>query len=73
LDASGLQGIDELEQLPLPAHKLGAGLATAAIVVGHRSERIELPRWGRDVAGPSLAAIGQDSALVELTAVATAV
>jgi len=73
LDAGGFQRIDEFEQLPLPAHELGAGLTTAAIVVGHRSQRIELPRWGRDVPRPPLAAIGKDGALVELTAAATAV
>src|SRR5271157_3490316 len=72
LDAGGFQRIDEFEQLPLPAHELGAGLTTAAIVVGHRSQRIELPRWGRDVPRPPLAAIGKDGALVELTAAATA-
>ena len=37
LDAGGLEGIDEFEQLPLPAHELGAGLTAAAIVMGHRS------------------------------------
>ena len=37
LDAGGLQSIDEFEQLPLPAHELGAGLPTATIVKGHRS------------------------------------
>src|SRR5208337_4858442 len=73
LDAGGFQRIDEFEQVPLPAHELGAGLTTAAIVVGHRSQRIELPKWGRDVPRPPLAAIGKDGALVELTAAATAV
>jgi len=73
LDAGGLQRIDEFEQLPVPAYELGAGLPTTTIVVGHRSERFELLGWGRDVPRPSLAAIGQDRALVELTAVATAV
>ena len=37
LDTGGLQSIDEFEQLPLPAHELGAGLPAAAIVKGHRS------------------------------------
>src|SRR5271157_3257667 len=32
LDAGGLQRIDEREQLPLPTHDLGTGLATAAIL-----------------------------------------
>jgi len=35
LDASGLQGIDDVEQLPLPAHELGARLSAAAILIGH--------------------------------------
>jgi hypothetical protein len=35
LDTSGLQGIDEVEHLPLPADELGAGLSAAAIVIGH--------------------------------------
>jgi hypothetical protein len=35
LDASGLQGIDAVEQLPLPAYELGASLSAAAILIGH--------------------------------------
>ena len=35
LDTSGLQGIDEVEQLPLPADELGACLSAAAIMIGH--------------------------------------
>jgi hypothetical protein len=35
LDTSGLQGIDEVEQLPLPADELGARLSAAAIMIGH--------------------------------------
>ena len=34
LDASGLQRIDDVEQLPLPADELGARLSAAAIVIG---------------------------------------
>jgi hypothetical protein len=52
---------------------LGAGLATAAIVVGHRSQQSKLLRRGRDVPRPSLAAIGQDGAFVEFTAATVAV
>lgn len=35
LDTSGLQGIGEVEQLPLPADELGARLSAAAIMIGH--------------------------------------
>jgi hypothetical protein len=35
LDASGLQGIDDIKQLPLPAHELGARLSATAILIGH--------------------------------------
>jgi hypothetical protein len=35
LDASGLQRINEVEQTPLPAYKLGARLSAAAILIGH--------------------------------------
>jgi hypothetical protein len=35
LDASGLQGIDDVEQTPLPAYELGARLSAAAILIGH--------------------------------------
>jgi hypothetical protein len=35
LDARGLQGIDDVEQLSLPAHKLGARLSATAILIGH--------------------------------------
>jgi hypothetical protein len=35
LDTSGLQGIDDVEQLPLPADELGARLSATAIVIGH--------------------------------------
>jgi len=73
LDARSLQGIDELEQLPLPAHQMGTGLTTAPIVTSHRLQRAELLGWRRDVPRPSLAAIGEDGALVELTAAAAAV
>ena len=34
LDARGLQGIDDVEQLPLPADELGARLSAAAILIG---------------------------------------
>jgi hypothetical protein len=73
LDARSLQHIDELEQLPLPAHQIGTGLTTAPIVASHRLQRAELLGFGRDVPRPSLAAIGEDGALVELTAAAAAV
>jgi hypothetical protein len=72
-DASRLQRIDKFEQLPLPAYELGPGLTTAAIVLGHRSQRFELLGWGRDVPRPSLAAVGKDGAFVELAAAAVAV
>jgi hypothetical protein len=35
LDASGLQGVDDSKQLPLPAYELGARLSATAIVIGH--------------------------------------
>ena len=35
LDTSGLQGIDEVEHLPLPADKSGARLSAGTIVIGH--------------------------------------
>jgi hypothetical protein len=35
LDTGGLQGIDDVEQLPLPAHELGARLSATAILIGH--------------------------------------
>jgi hypothetical protein len=35
LDARGLQGIDDIEHLPLPAYELGACLSAAAILIGH--------------------------------------
>ena len=35
LDTSGQQGIDEVEQLPLPTDELGARLSATAIVIGH--------------------------------------
>jgi hypothetical protein len=73
LDAGSLEGIDEFEQLLLPAHELGTGLTAATIVVGHRSQRFELLGWRGDVPGASLSAIGQDSAFVELTAGTAAV
>jgi hypothetical protein len=41
LDASGLQGIDEVEHLPLPAYELGACLSAAAIVIGGCDRRSE--------------------------------
>ena len=34
LDTSGLQRIDDVEQLPLPADELGASLSAAAIRIG---------------------------------------
>ena len=73
LNTGGLECIDEREQLPLPAYELGAGLTTAAIGVGHRSQRSELLGRRRDVPRPSLTAIGQDGAFVEFTAAAPAV
>jgi hypothetical protein len=73
LDAGGLQSINEFEYLPLPAHELGAGLPTATIVKGHRSQGFELLGLGRDVSRPSPAAIGQDGTFMELAAVAVAV
>jgi hypothetical protein len=38
LNTGSLECIDEREQLPLPAYELGAGLTTAAIGMGHRSQ-----------------------------------
>jgi hypothetical protein len=73
LDTGSLQGIDEREQLPLPAHELGSGLTAAAIVLGHRSQRFELLGLRRDVPRPSLPAVRQDGALVELAAAAVAI
>jgi len=37
LDTSGLQRINEVEQLPLPADELSACLSAAAILIGHRA------------------------------------
>ena len=73
LNTGSLECIDEREQLPLPASELGAGLTTAAIGVGHRSQRSELLRWRRDVPRPSLTAIRQDGAFVEVTTATPAV
>jgi DNA-binding IclR family transcriptional regulator len=73
LNTGGLECIDEREQLPLPAYELGAGLTTAAIGMGHRSQRIELLGRRRDVPRPSLTAIRQDCALVKFTVAAPAV
>jgi hypothetical protein len=73
LDAGSREGIDELEQLLLPAHELGAGLPAAAIVESHRSQGFEVLGWGGDVPGASLSAIGEDGAFVELTASTAAI
>ena len=73
LNTGSLECIDEREQLTLPASELGAGLTTAAIGVGHRSQRSELLRWRRDVPRPSLPTIRQDRAFVEFTAATPAV
>jgi hypothetical protein len=73
LDTGSLEGIDELEQLLLPAHELGAGLTAAAIMLGHRSQRSELLGWRGDVPGASFSAIGQDGAFMKFTAGTAAV
>ena len=73
LDTSGLQGIDDVEQLPLPADELGARLSAAAIVLGHVAYGGEVLRRHREVAWLALATIGEDGALVQCAAAATAV
>jgi hypothetical protein len=71
-DAGGMQGIDELEELPLPADELGSCLPATTIVIGHVSEGFEvLGGWG-DVAWLALATIRKDGALVEVAVAAAA-
>jgi hypothetical protein len=73
LNTGSLECVDEREQLPLPAYELGADLTTAAIGVGHRSQRSKLLGQRRDVPWPSLTAIRQDRAFVEFTTATPAV
>ena len=72
LDARGLQGIDQVEQLPLPADELGARLSAAAIVLGQSAYGGEVLRRRSEVAWLALATIGKDGALVQLAAAAAA-
>jgi hypothetical protein len=65
LDAGGLQGIDELEQLGKPAAELHTCLSALAIVLGHGAERIEVfGRWD-DILRPPLSSIREDGACVQ--------
>ena len=72
LDAGGLEGIDECEQLALPVPSL-RGLDEWSDRRWSSYARSELLGLGRDVPRPSLAAIGKDGAFVEFTAAAAAV
>jgi hypothetical protein len=72
LDAGGVKVIDELEQLPLPADELGAGLSATAIVVRHVLQCLDLLGQGRDVPRATLSAVGKDGAFMKLAAVAVA-
>src|SRR5208283_2555184 len=72
LDASSLQGIDDIEQLPLPAYELGARLSAAAILLGQITQSREVLGRRREVAWLALPAIGEDGALVQFAAAAVA-
>ena len=72
LDTSGQQGIDEVEHLPLPADKLGAGLSAAAIVIGHGAEGEEVLGGRNQVPWLALPAVGKDGARVQFAAAAAA-
>jgi hypothetical protein len=66
LDAGGLQGIDEYEQLGEPAAQLHTGLSALAVVLGHGAERVEMfGRWD-DILRPPFSAIGEDGAFVQV-------
>jgi hypothetical protein len=72
LDAGVLERIGEPEQLGEPAAQLHTRLAALAIVLGHDAKRIDVfGRWG-DILRSSFSAIGEDGALVELSAGAAA-
>ena len=72
LHACGFEIIDKLEQLPLPADELGAGLSAAAIVVGEVFQGLEVFRLRRDIPRALLSAVGQDGAFVQGAVVAVA-
>ena len=72
LDTSGLQGIDDVEQLPLPADELGASLSAATIRIGQSAQGGEVLRRHSEVAWLALPTIGKDDALVQFAAAAAA-
>ena len=75
LDAGGLKFIDDLEQLFVPADELSASVAGSAIVLGQFAQRAKVLGRGGDVPRPTtatIAAIGQDGALVKFAARAPA-
>jgi len=73
LDASGLQGIDDIKQLPLPAHELGARLSATAILIGQVAYGGEVFGRRGEITWFALAAIGENGALVQFAAAAMAV
>ena len=72
LHACGFEFIDKLEQLPLPANELGAGLSAAAIGVGEVFQGIEVFRLRRDILRALLSAIREDGVFVKAAVVAVA-
>ena len=72
LNARGLQRIDKVEQLPLPADELGASLSAAAIRIGQSAYGGEVLRGHSEVAWLALSTIGKDGALVQFAAAAVA-
>jgi hypothetical protein len=72
LDTSGLQGIDEVEHLPLPADEWGVGLSAPALVIGHDAEGAEVLGGRNQVPWLALPAVGKDGARVQLAAAAAA-
>lgn len=72
LDACGFEFIDELEQLFLPTHELGARLSATSIEIGHAAQAVKVLGRRRDVAWSALSAMGQDGAGVRFASVAMA-
>jgi hypothetical protein len=72
LDASGQQGINDVEQLSLPAYELGACLSAAAILIGHFAYSREVLGRSREVAWLALPTIGEDGAVVQFAPAAVA-
>jgi len=66
------QVIDELQQLPLPAHEFGTRLPATARVLGHSTQGWQVLRRWREVLGFSLSAKREDRAFVQGVVLAVA-